>query len=83
MLANRTQLPGAVATLSYTEEWEQVSEWKMKSCMVHLFVPKTLLQRSRQLDPVGSTVRYELMKLYWVSIGHYEAVAVGNGRKCD
>ena len=35
----------------------------------------------RKLDPVGSTVRYEMMKLctdYWVSIGHYEAVAVGN-----
>ena len=33
---------------------------------------------SLKLDPVGSTVRYEMMKLYWVSIGHYEAVAVGN-----
>ena len=32
-----------------------------------------------QLDPVGSTVRYEMMKLCrGVSIGHYEAVAVGN-----
>ena len=33
-----------------------------------------------KLDPVDSTVRYEMMKLcvYWVSIGHYEAVAVGN-----
>ena len=28
-----------------------------------------------QLNPVGSTVRYEM---YWVSIGHYEVVAVSN-----
>ena len=32
-----------------------------------------------KLDPVGSTVRYEMIKLCTgVSIGHYEAVAVGN-----
>ena len=29
-----------------------------------------------KLDSVGSTVRYEIMKL--ISIGHYEAAAVGN-----
>ena len=32
-----------------------------------------------KLDPVGSTVRYEMMRLYWVTIGHYEAVAVDDG----
>ena len=33
------------------------------------------------IDPVGSTVRYEMMKLYMygVSIGHCEAVAVAVG----
>ena len=38
------------------------------------------LKTRTKLGPVGSTVRYEMMKLciYWVSIGHYEAVAVGN-----
>ena len=29
-----------------------------------------------KLDPVGSTVRDD-EAVYWVSIGHYEAVAVG------
>ena len=32
-------------------------------------------QFSIKLDPVGSTVRYEV---YWVSLGHYDAVAVVN-----
>ena len=33
----------------------------------------------KKLDPVGSTVRYEMMKLCTGSdYGHYEAVAVGN-----
>ena len=34
-----------------------------------------------QLDPVGLTVRYEMMKLCTgsvISIGHYEVLAVGN-----
>ena len=32
-----------------------------------------------KLDPVGSSVRYEMMKLRTGSvIGYYEAVAVGN-----
>ena len=38
------------------------------------------MARLYKLDPVGSTVRYEMMKLctlYRVSIGQYKAVAVG------
>ena len=31
-----------------------------------------------KLDPVGSTVRRDDEAVYWVSKGHYEAVAVGN-----
>ena len=36
------------------------------------------MENEKKLDPVGSTVRHEMMKLYWVSRGHYEAVAVRN-----
>ena len=31
-----------------------------------------------ELDPVGSTVRYEMIKLCTGSVGHYETVVVGN-----
>ena len=46
--------------------------------MIHVF--SFSFRDEVKLDPVDSTVRYEMMKLcvYWVSIGHYEAVAVGN-----
>ena len=38
-----------------------------------------IVENSWQLDPVGSTVRYEMMKLCTGSEwGHYEAVAVGD-----
>ena len=44
--------------------------------------PNTLRQISLEiakLDPVGSTVRLrDDDAVYWVSIGHYKAVAVGN-----
>ena len=34
---------------------------------------------SGKLDPVGSTVRLQDDEaVYWVSIGHYEAIAAGN-----
>ena len=37
------------------------------------------IKNKSKLDPVGSTVRYEMMKLCTGSvIGYYEAVAVGN-----
>ena len=31
-----------------------------------------------KLDPVGSTALRDDEAVYWVSIGHYEAVAVGD-----
>ena len=42
----------------------------------HLFCFR--LQKGLKLDPVGSTVRHQIEAVYWVSIGHFEAVAVGN-----
>ena len=44
----------------------------------YTIISEILIKRKVKPDPVGSTVRYEMMKLYWVSIGHYEAIAVGN-----
>ena len=44
----------------------------------YTIVSEILIKRKVKPDPVGSTVRYEMMKLYWVSIGHYEVVAAGN-----
>ena len=38
--------------------------------------PETVRNRLK-LDPVGSTVRRDEEAVYWVSIGHYKAVAVG------
>ena len=36
------------------------------------------MENKKKLDPVGPTVSHEMMKLYWVSRGHCEAVAVRN-----
>ena len=42
-------------------------------------VAMDLPKEGNKLDPVGSTVRYgDDEAVYWVSIGHYEVVAVGN-----